>query len=938
MEKEPSKLSSWTLGPYLLLKTLGKGGMGEVFLAYDPTCKRNVAIKKIRDELLDKPNIHERFLREAKIASQLTHPSILPIFSIHSDPSMSYYTMPYVEGKTLKEILHQCKEKTLKGDSLSQEESLPSLVNIFLKICQAIGYSHSKKILHRDLKPDNVIVGKFGEVLLLDWGIAKPIDDEEKEEQIDLFSSNESLTKPGKIAGTITYLAPERAFGQPSSFQTDLYSLGVILYQILTLSSPFHRTNLKDLRKNAHLERLIDPKEKAPKRDLPNQLSEIAMKCLAFRTENRYQNVEELMRDLKKYIEGDSSWIYMADLKILSEKDWKLHENILLAKHVALTRSTEIAEWASLMVSKASFSPNIKIEAEIEIHQESSGIGLLFDIPEEPQRKNLEEGYCLWCGSLKSKNSFLLKSQILVKEIPELLLSLGKKHRISLERIDNQIRIFFDGSLISSYSSYLPLTGTQVGILYKDTDFTLHSLKIYSASQPLNVHCLAIPDAFFIKGHFDIAYSEYKSISLSFSGRREAREAIFRAGLCLLQKAKNSKNPRTRSIFFQRALEEFDHLHETIEAPLKYLGSSMVYAEMKETQEEAKCLELAIRKFSKHPRLSLLQEHLTFRSHESSLFDRNAAYRLILIGLQHLPNFTHSQITKKLLESLQNHWEELPFFSPLSSEEMAHKESIIARLAFHLAKKETLLELIDSLMLSQENVSSLQEALFALLELGFIKDVHVLLPTLISLFPKEEWTSLTLCTRFHLSPQSLASLSSLFPLLKGKKGAFRALVHILQHSLALQKNPAFFDSFCPGLELSEKEKMLLNSFSIWHLFLQKRWKEAEELLHFFPQDTLNDENSPLYFLQCIWLYCKEGKEIAHLHFSKTLETSYPSSTSLLSHFLSKKISLKNWGKESFFWEKRTLFRQLALFYRCCEDQKRAKHFHKLSLQIPKTSF
>ncbi len=936
MQTEDLSTTSWTLGPYLLIKTLGKGGMGEVFLAFDPMCKRMVAIKKIRDELLDKPNIHERFLREARIASQLTHPAIIPIFSIHSDSSMSYYTMPYVEGKTLKEILQGCRQKLHNGYPLAQEESLPSLLNLFLKICEAIGYSHSKGVLHRDLKPDNVIVGKFGEVLLLDWGIAKKIDEGEKEDEICEFSQNSALTKPGKIAGTITYLAPERAFGKPSSFQTDIYALGVMLFQILTLTSPFRRTTLAELRKKAHSEQVPDPKERSPYRDISQPLSEMVFKSLAFPPEKRYQKVEELTRDLKNFIEGRASWLFTAQLDIAKEDDWQLHENILPAQYLALTRSAESAVWASLMVSKASFSPNIKIEAEIEITQKSEGVGILFGIPEEDRRKELEEGYCLWCGSEKGSSSFLLRSQILVKEIPEIVLSLKKKHLLSIECMEGKIRIFFDGCLVSSLHTIFPLAGSHVGILYKDREFSLRHLKVYAASQPLKIRCLAIPDAFFLKGHFEIAYSEYRQIAHSFAGRKEAREAIFRSGLSLLESAKETKSKRKRSLLYKRAFDEFDQLQSTQDAPLKYFGDSLTYAALQDVGEEAKCLELAIRKFARHPKLSLLQEHLSFRCHESSLKERKTAYRLILIALQHIPQFAESREAKKLLYSLQNNWEDFFFFTPLSSEETFLKEPLMTRLAFHLAKKETIFELIDSLMQSQEKAPFIEDALFGLIELGAIQEVHTLIPSLFSLFPKHDWSSLSQCVDFH-RPDARFSLPSFFaPGWHQKKEAKRTAFHIIQEMLSRQQpdSLSFLFSSLSSTELPPSERLFFDSLHIWYLLLQKEWEQAKEVFLSYSPTILNDENAPLHSLYGIWLYCREGKEAATLHFAKVLDTPYPRSTSLLSHFLLKKISLKKWGKEAFFWEKRLLFRHLALFYHSIGDEANSSYFLRQSRASP----
>ena len=136
-----------------------------------------MAIKRIRPELQNNKTIRRRFLREAKVASALTHPSIIPIFEIQIEPPEIYYTMPYVEGETLRQILQALKKRIKKGEPRHPTvRSIPALARIFLQVCEAVAYTHSKGILHRDLKPENIIVGKYGEVLILDWGIADFID------------------------------------------------------------------------------------------------------------------------------------------------------------------------------------------------------------------------------------------------------------------------------------------------------------------------------------------------------------------------------------------------------------------------------------------------------------------------------------------------------------------------------------------------------------------------------------------------------------------------------------------------------------------------------------------------------------------------------------------------------------------------------------------
>jgi eukaryotic-like serine/threonine-protein kinase len=161
---------------YQLLESIGKGGMGEVFLVYDTLCGRRIALKKIRTDLLEHPQIRHRFLKEAHITCQLTHPAIIPIYSIQSLQLSAYYTMPFVEGETLKQIIRKTRQQEKKGEKLDHiGGSIPALMRVFITICHAVAYAHSKGVLHRDLKPENIIIGKYGEVLILDWGLAKYI-------------------------------------------------------------------------------------------------------------------------------------------------------------------------------------------------------------------------------------------------------------------------------------------------------------------------------------------------------------------------------------------------------------------------------------------------------------------------------------------------------------------------------------------------------------------------------------------------------------------------------------------------------------------------------------------------------------------------------------------------------------------------------------------
>ena len=292
------------IGPYSLIRPIAKGGMGEVFLAFDPECRREIALKCIRSEYIENKTIYQRFMKEAYIASQLTHPSIIPIYSLAKSDGLPYYTMPFIDGKNLKKILVE----TLKHEKDPQNIGTPvgsirSLSRIFCTICEAVAYAHSQQIIHRDLKPENILVGKYGEVLIFDWGVADKIQNIANEDPSYAIDEMEfpNLTSPGKIIGTLSFLAPERFRGAPSNYQTDIYSLGVMLYMILTLKLPFQRRKLKETKANIDKEVLKNPIEVAPYRDIPHGLVKITQKCLEPDPKRRYKNMDELLGDLKSF-------------------------------------------------------------------------------------------------------------------------------------------------------------------------------------------------------------------------------------------------------------------------------------------------------------------------------------------------------------------------------------------------------------------------------------------------------------------------------------------------------------------------------------------------------------------------------------------------------------------------------------------------------------
>jgi len=875
------------LDHYHLIKNLGSGGMGEVFIANDTVCERVVALKRIRKDLERFPSIVKRFLREALIAAKLNHPSIIPIFSISQTEGRIYYTMPYIKGKTLKQILKEAKQNDHKGAILFG-------IRVFFNICQAVAYSHSKGILHRDLKPENVMIGKFGEVLILDWGLAEYTSkqQEKEEEWISQSQRHPTLTSPGKVVGTLAYLAPERTQEEEASEQSDLYALGVILYQILTLNLPFKRNDLECLKKNWPYEEFVDPIEIAPHRDIPHGLSQITKKCLQPLKQFRYQHVSDLVADLEGFIEGRPDWILIKELKIEDREAWEFQENILLAKHLAITRSTQIMEWVNLMISKEAFPGNLKIEASVCLGKNSHGIGFLLNIPEKSERKSLLDGYCVWIDSKnisERSGCRLFRCNIEVIEALEVTLEPGIWYQVCIEKVESHLSVFIDQVLKMHYISHIPLSGIQVGLLLKDADLELTKMTVFNGSQNVKVSCLAIPDAFLASKEYAKALSEYHKIALSFPGRVEEREAIFRSGITFLEAGLQSNK---KNAYFTLALEKFGELRTTAGAPLEYLGKSFVYKVLMNAEEEAKCMELALRKYSKHPLFSRLSEHAIFRLHESSSYNRIAAYHFALLTLRHLPQAFANPDHQRVIDSMKKNWGHLHLF---------HPEAITVYLAFFLAKTTTLIEFIEA-------DTWAEDSFYALLELGCFSKVEQ--QSRITEFPSVEEA------------------------LEARRGKALELLQKGVSSRQLQRFLIQY-SFDQGnaelvLPFIAEDPVL----KLWALLFTHRTQEAGMLFNTYSAQQLSQENSPLFPLFGSYLWVTQGEEVASNHFRTASESPYLHTPSLIAHFLFDKVDFKKkWFQTMLLWEKMELYRQLIVFYRCLDQPKEVDFFfaklHKL---------
>jgi predicted Ser/Thr protein kinase len=263
-----------TVGKYQVLGAIGKGGMGEVFKAYQADLRRNVAIKTLLSGEQATPEFLERFQREARTAAKLSHPNIVPIYDIGAEGKLHYIVMEYVEGRSLKQLLDEKK--------LDPEKSL----RIAYTVARALQFAHEQKIVHRDVKPANLIIDKQGRVKVLDFGLARSLD-------------GKGLTASSVMVGTPYYMSPEQAFGAPEELdhRTDLYSLGAVLYEMLTGRPPFEGgTVLAILRK-------IEDEDPQPP-GISARVDAVVMKALAKDRDRRYQSAAEMAEAIRGCIDA----------------------------------------------------------------------------------------------------------------------------------------------------------------------------------------------------------------------------------------------------------------------------------------------------------------------------------------------------------------------------------------------------------------------------------------------------------------------------------------------------------------------------------------------------------------------------------------------------------------------------------------------------------
>ncbi|WP_182867198.1 protein kinase domain-containing protein [Rhodopirellula sp. JC639] len=339
----PAELSGDDTDRFRIMSAYRQGGLGEVLLAHDRQLDRDVAVKRIKPRWAESDEAQQRFIQEAKVTGRLEHPGIVPVYAMGTLPDgQPYYAMRFIEGDTMKDTIERYHRPLNHSDSDDVKRmQLRDLLSRFVDVCNTIQYAHSRRVLHRDIKPSNIMVGPYGETLVVDWGLAKLLDEPVEESMTadlarELAKGDGSTpTRVGGTVGTPQYMSPEQARGKLESIgtRTDVYLLGATLYQILTGRPPHHDDSITRLLKRIAAGTLIRPREIAP--DIPPPLESICLKAMATEPSDRYADPVQIAEDVNRW---------MADQAVSAHKDSiSVRMNRWMRRHRTVTSTLAVA-------------------------------------------------------------------------------------------------------------------------------------------------------------------------------------------------------------------------------------------------------------------------------------------------------------------------------------------------------------------------------------------------------------------------------------------------------------------------------------------------------------------------------------------------------------------------------------------------------------------
>ena len=351
---------------YIVLDSIDRGAMGEILMARDNKLNRTVAYKKIHSHVADIPSYLGRFYLEAQITAQLQHPNIVPVYALMNSGNAVGYAMKLIDGVTLKDHIHETREQYARHGQPDEQHSLNVRLDHFLKVCDALHYAHCKGVIHRDLKPVNIMIGFYNDVYVMDWGIAKTIEMDKgalgdrtvavRHDEVD----ERDRTRIGQVMGTPAYMSPEQADGELAilDHRSDLYSLGLVLFELVTLQRAISGKNSDEIMRKAK-RGLLD--WRSPRdgdvdsdSDMTEQLLAVVKKATCYDPNDRYATVEEFADDIRRAIRGEAIKARPEPFKYKVMRMISRHQkaaiNVVVVYSLLASLALALALWAMLQI------------------------------------------------------------------------------------------------------------------------------------------------------------------------------------------------------------------------------------------------------------------------------------------------------------------------------------------------------------------------------------------------------------------------------------------------------------------------------------------------------------------------------------------------------------------------------------------------------------
>jgi eukaryotic-like serine/threonine-protein kinase len=410
-------------GPYTDLTTHARGGLGEVFRGTDPVLNRTVAVKRLLDQHADVPGRRRRFLLEAEVTARLEHPGVVPVYGLfRGTGGRPEYAMRFVQGPTLWDAIRDYHAGP------ADPVAFRRLFQSFLQVCQTVAYAHSRGVIHRDLKPQNVMLGKFGETLVVDWGLAKvvgrPTEVQEEpaaESTLVPESGSQDETAMGSAVGTPAYMSPEQAAGRWDviDHRSDVYGLGAVLYTVLTGKPPLEKGNWPELQQK--IQRGDFPRPRQMKPDVPRPREAVCLRAVALDPAARYQSAQALATDVEHWLADEPVAAYREPVWSRARRWAKRHRTLVSAAAVLLVTAVVGLSVGAVLLDRARVETDNQRKAAVTAQRKAEAINrfLIDDLLKQANPVNNAVGDKLTVRDLLDKASARLGGQTSLAEQPD---------------------------------------------------------------------------------------------------------------------------------------------------------------------------------------------------------------------------------------------------------------------------------------------------------------------------------------------------------------------------------------------------------------------------------------------------------------------------------------------------------------------------------------